>query len=138
MAAVGLDLDVVVGPRDAAFRTAVLVAYGSACAVCRAGVRLVHTPVGVEAAHIMWHACGGPDDVPNGVCLCSLHHKLFDRGAFTLTKELRLEVSAEVNGENAAEVLHRHHDRPISQPPRPELRPNPDFVEWHRSQVFRG
>ena len=114
LGAVGLELDVVVAPRDAAFRTAVLVAYGSACAVCRAGVRLVHTPVGVEAAHIRWHSCGGPDEVPNGLCLCALHHKLFDRGAFALTTELRVEVSDEVNGENAAEVLHRHHDRPVA------------------------
>lgn len=91
-----------------------------------------------SAAHVMWHSCGGPDEVPNGLYLCSLHHKLFERGAFALTKELRVEVSAEVNGENAEEVLHRHHNRSITLPPRAEQRPNVEFVEWHRRQVFRG
>ena len=36
---------------------------------------------GLEAAHITWHAGDGPDLVPNGLVLCTLHHKALDRGA---------------------------------------------------------
>lgn len=38
-------------------------------------------------------ASGGPDSEANGVALCALHHKLFDRGAFTLSKDMKIQVS---------------------------------------------
>lgn len=34
----------------------------------------------------------------NGVALCSLHHKLFDRGVFTVTESLDVVVSEQANG----------------------------------------
>ena len=37
--------------------------------------------LGIEAAHIKWHQAGGPDTEDNGLALCTLHHKRFDRGA---------------------------------------------------------
>lgn len=143
LAAVGLDLDnAAAGPvkgRDRAFRDAVLVAYGYACAVCGVGVRLGNTPVGVEAAHIHWHAAGGPDVVNNGLCLCPLHHKLFDRGAATLSPDGgRVWVSEKANGPNAEEALFRFHDRPVARPARKDSAPDPRFVAWHHQEVFRG
>jgi putative restriction endonuclease len=70
--------------RDPRFREAVLTAYGYQCAVCGLAVRLGPLSVALDAAHIHWHAAGGPDEVSNGLCLCVLHHKLFDLGAFTV------------------------------------------------------
>jgi predicted restriction endonuclease len=32
----------------------------------------------VEAADIRWFTIPGPDSPGSGLCLCSLHHKLFD------------------------------------------------------------
>jgi hypothetical protein len=32
------------------------------------------------------------------LALCALHHKLFDRGAFSLSNDLKVEVSSRVNG----------------------------------------
>ena len=140
-AAEGLDLEAPFPTktvRDPAFRDAVLLAYGYACAVCRVGVRLGHTPVGVEAAHIRWHSYAGPDTVPNGLCLCSLHHKLFDRGALTLSADGgRVLVSEAANGVNVHEALGRHHDTPLASPGRADCRPDPAFVAWHRREVFR-
>jgi HNH endonuclease len=42
---------------------------------------------GLEAAHIKWFQARGPDVVQNGLALCSLHHKIFDLGAFTVLPE---------------------------------------------------
>ena len=41
---------------------------------------------GWEAAHIQWHSHGGPDQVANGLALCTFHHGAFDRGAIGLDK----------------------------------------------------
>lgn len=58
----------------------VLTAYEYRCAFCGYDGRIGVVPVGIEATHGRWWAFGGPDDVDNGLCLCSLHHKLFDKG----------------------------------------------------------
>jgi putative restriction endonuclease len=142
LAAVGIDPDAptpVRAARDRAFREAVLVAYRFACAVCRVGVRLGHSPVGVEAAHIRWHASGGPDEVTNGLCLCSLHHKLLDRGALTLSPDAeRVWVSEQANGKNVERALGRFHGRKVAKPNRPDDAPATANVAWHHREVFQG
>jgi putative restriction endonuclease len=98
-----------------------------------------NVPVGLEASHIRWHSAGGPDAVTNGLCLCSLHHKLLDRGVITLTEDaVHLLVSAEANGANLQEPLLRHHRQPLSRPSRREAIPAAEHVRWHHSQVFHG
>ncbi|NLJ81412.1 MAG: hypothetical protein GX335_10370 [Firmicutes bacterium] len=52
-------------------------------AVCGFNIRIGTSPVGLEASHIKWRQFSGPDLEINGLALCSLHHRLFDRGAFT-------------------------------------------------------
>lgn len=47
--------------------------------------------VGLEAAHVRWWAFHGcPDELANALCLCSLHHRLFDRGAGSRPADHRL------------------------------------------------
>lgn len=140
LGAVGLDEQEVVRrrKRDAAFRAAVLVAYGYRCAVCDFDARLGNTPIAIEAAHIKWHQAGGPDRVANGIGLCSLHHKLLDRGAFTLGKEADVVVSELVNGGRATEEgLLRFHGHPIQLPRKGSAQPEAAFLEWHRREVFK-
>ena len=48
------------------------------CCVCGFSLRLVDGLIGVDAAHIQWHSHGGPDEVPNGLALCALYHRLLD------------------------------------------------------------
>lgn len=101
LSAVGLDFSFTLTKRrkrDSKFRDKILRAYGYSCAVCGFNVRLAHTLVGVEAAHIKWHQAGGPDLEENGIALCSLHHKLFDRGVFTINNDRRLIVSQDAHG----------------------------------------
>jgi putative restriction endonuclease len=64
--AVDLELGTPVATRrrDMAFRAAVLEAYLAECCVCGFSLRLVDGLIGVDAAHIRWHAHGGTDEVP--------------------------------------------------------------------------
>jgi putative restriction endonuclease len=142
LSAVGLDLDTVAAQkrkRDPAFRQRVLKAYEYRCAVCGFDLRIGTTPVALDAAHIKWHQRNGPDTEENGLALCALHHKVFDFGAFTLDDGGVLLVSDEANGGSGfAELLLRHHGQAVRPPQRPEHRPAPPFLAWHRKEVFRG
>ena len=100
--------------RDPTFRERVLMAYQYRCAVCGYDLRLGSTQVALEAAHIKWHQAGGPDLETNGLALCSMHHKLFDRGAFTLNNEFELCVSQKANGSTGlSEWLMSFHSLPL-------------------------
>lgn len=126
--------------RDPRFRDAVMRAYGECCAVCGVGLRFAMTSVviGVEAAHVMWFQAGGPDDVRNGLALCSLHHKAFDLGAFTVEPGGRVLVSADVCGSGVEEALGRHSGQRVRAPTLEADRPAGEYLEWHRAEVFRG
>jgi putative restriction endonuclease len=123
--------------RDPKFREQVLLAYSYRCAVCGFDLRLDNTPLALDAAHIRWHQANGPSIVSNGLALCSLRHKLFDRGAFSLSDTLRIEVSARVNGSaGLEEYLTRFNSISIALPNIRGARPRPDFLRWHRKEVF--
>ncbi len=124
--------------RDPNFRGAVLVAYQFRCALCGLDLRIGSLTVGLEAAHIKWHQARGPDTVSNGIALCSLHHKLFDFGAFTIGTNYHVLVSEQVNGSREVEgVLLRHHGGVLGVPRRTEEMPNPEFLDWHVREVFK-
>ena len=130
--------------RDPHFREAVLTAYERRCAVCDFDLRLKDDLMGLEAAHIQWHSHGGPDQVANGLALCTFHHGAFDRGAIGLEKaedesDYRLVVSQEVHGLSpAVHWLLDYHDRPIRPPQQGTGKPADRYVEWHTGQVFRA
>lgn len=148
-AAVGLDLPALgdtahPAPRErrrrrAAFTEDVLQAYAFACAMCGFDGALRRSPVGIEAAHVRWHSQDGPDDVSNGLALCSLHHTLFDLGVLGLTPDLHVRVSQlYVTRSEAGRAVDALHDRPLAtpRPGRPAV--DPEHVEWHGLQVFKG
>ncbi len=141
LGAIGLDLDFQLvrrRPRDARFPARILVAYERRCAVCNLDVRLGGNTIGLEAAHIKWHQAGGPDEETNGLALCALHHKTFDRGAFTIFPGNVLVVSEQVSGSSGfEELLMQYHGKPIRSPIQPEHQPSESNLEWHRSQVFK-
>ncbi len=111
---VGLDPDFAAGRRstmrDPGFRAVVLRAYEYRCAVCSFDVRIGTRPVALDAAHIKWHQAGGPDDIQNGIALCVLHHKLFDAGAFTISRPVDggvVLVSEEAVGSSGFSLVSR-------------------------------
>ena len=124
--------------RDGSFREMMLDAYGNQCAVCEFAVRIDDFPVAIEAAHIRWHSYEGPSDVRNGLALCSLHHKLFDYGAFTLLPDWKVFVSGAAIGQGIQEALRKYHGAYLHiLPDNTQLRPASEFLEWHTSEVFR-
>jgi len=125
--------------RDFDFLENVLKAYEYRCAVCGFDVRLRHQPVALEAAHIKWKQARGPDTQTNGLALCVLHQRLFDRGAFTLSKQLQVMVSDEANGsEGFQEWLMRFHGQQLKFPQRQSYYPEEEYVSWHVKEVFQG
>jgi putative restriction endonuclease len=139
LATIGLNLPQgpAAGARDPRFRRDVLVLYSYRCALCGFDARLYETVIGLEAAHIKWRQAGGPATTDNGLALCALHHKLFDRGAFSVSDDGRVRVSQAITGGKATKAaLLRYRDRTISFPAVPEHQPSPEFLKWHRREVF--
>ena len=128
--------------RDRNFRHAVLRAYECRCAVCGFDLRLENELLGLEAAHIKWHSAGGPSKVPNGLALCSIHHKALDRGALGLAQVARgfkVLISAKVHGESdATRWFWDCHNALLQHPRSSEFKPKTEFVKWHTREVFRG
>ncbi|WP_197019055.1 phosphorothioated DNA-binding restriction endonuclease [Thioalkalivibrio sp. HK1] len=127
-------------PRDPRFREEVLVAYGYRCAVCDYNIRLGNTSLGVEAAHIRWHAYRGPDRIDNGLALCTIHHRALDNGAIGIDEGMRVMVSDHVNGDrdSCERYFHRFRGKEIHLPYNADDRPDPDHLEWHLDRVFRS
>lgn len=142
LSAVGLDLTLGqthTTPRDPRFRVAVLRAYEQRCAICGFDLRLGQTSLGLEAAHIRWRQAHGPDAPDNGLALCVLHHKLFDRGALTVSSEHDVLVSQDAVGHGRfEEYLLAFHGKPARGPITSEAMPKPAYLQWHQSQVFRA
>lgn len=127
--------------RDRAFRHEVLRAYECRCAVCGFDLCLEDEILGLEAAHIKWHSAGGPNKVPNGLALCSIHHKALDRGALGLAPisgGFKVLISDKVHGANdTAQWFWDCHDAPLRRPRSSEFEPKAEFVRWHTREVFR-
>ena len=137
---VGLDLEGVGLPepaeqllphRDPAFRVEVLEAYEFCCAFCGYEGWLNGRAVGLEAAHLRWRCYGGPDRIDNALCLCSLHHRLLDRGVLGVTADRTVTVSRKFVGRTSATLtlVHDLSGRPV---------PRADHIDWHTAQVFRS
>jgi putative restriction endonuclease len=125
--------------RDPRFREEILRIYERRCAICRYDGRLGSADLGIEAAHVRWHAAGGPDSPENGLALCSFHHVALDRGALTLDDELRVQVSQHVVGAAGIRaLLLRHIGREIRRPQAGNPVPAGVHLAWHRREVFRG
>ncbi|WP_327399778.1 HNH endonuclease [Streptomyces sp. NBC_01288] len=146
--AVGLDLEPAEIPqlpaagrrRDRRMRELVLTAYEYRCAFCGYDGRIGAVPVGLEAAHVRWWAFGGPDDVDNGLCLCSLHHKLFDKGVLGVDDTHRILVSQRFVGHSTAAREHvlALAGRPVIGPQSSARPVAAGHRAWHTGQVFHG
>ena len=125
--------------RTSNFRINVLRAYEYKCAICGFDVKLGTAPIALEASHIKWKSHGGPSETVNGLALCVLHHKLFDLGAFTLSKQVEILVSDDVHGTKGfKEWLMDFHGQKINLPQRRSYYPEEEFIGWHVRDVFKG
>jgi putative restriction endonuclease len=100
--------------------------------------RLDNTDLGIEAAHIWWHAAGVADNEDDGLALCTFHHKALDRGAISLDEDRRILVSQHVRGRHGVGAwLLRFIGQPIRSPQAGESPPANHNIDWHRREVFR-
>jgi len=117
--------------RDANFNKRILTAYSHACAMCGTQLRLL------DAAHILPAAHpDSTDETSNGVSLCALHHRAFDRGLVTFDSGYRIVVNENSTQELVAEGLdgglQNFRDRlfpMIEVPPTFNERPAVRFIE---------
>ena len=122
--------------RDRVFRRIVLRAYDERCAVT--GLRLINGSgrAEVAAAHIRPVEANGPDIVSNGVALSGTAHWMFDRGLISLSDDLQILVSRQVNDPDGVRAVINKSGRAI-EPRRPSDRPHPHFLQWHRDYCFK-
>lgn len=118
------------------FRSAVLSAYNERC--CITGLA---EPQLLVASHIVpWSVDRANRVNPrNGLLLSSLHDRVFDIGLITLNDDLTVRVSSRHNaagGEFFEAAISRYAGQPIHRPDK--FAPAPEFLAWHRAQVFRG
>jgi putative restriction endonuclease len=122
--------------RDRAFAVAIKSAYGDTCAV--SGLKLINGGgrSEVQAAHIQPVAYDGPDSVRNGVALSGTIHWMFDRGLISVEDDYSLLTAASSIPDSVARLISP--ERRLRLPSRPEHRPHPQFLRYHRKHVFKG
>lgn len=123
--------------RDRAFASQVCKAYDKRCAV--SGLRIINgggRPE-VQAAHIKPVAQQGPDSIRNGLALSGTMHWLFDRGLISVDDDYSiLTVNNAIPDE--IECLLRRHNYQLILPETETHRPAPEYLEFHRRQIFKG
>jgi putative restriction endonuclease len=107
------------------FRGAVLLAYRDRCAVCRLKeLRLL------DAAHITPDSAStGPPVVTNGLCMCSIHHRAFDKDLVGVSPDYRVHISSRLLEEEDGpmlETLKHAHGQSIELPRRRREYPDPE------------
>jgi putative restriction endonuclease len=120
---------------QASFRVLITDAYKRRCAITGES-----TLIALEAAHIVPYSREGTHDVRNGLLLRADFHRLFDVGLVSVTPDMRIKISPRIreayfNGK----AYYRMNDAPLMQiPDRPELRPDPDRLDWHYKNCFQA
>lgn len=120
--------------RDIKFKQNIRVAYDRTCAFTN--LRLINgrgRPE-VEAAHIRPVAEGGNDWVRNGIALSGTVHWMFDRGLLSMTDDYTIMTSRHLNYD-VSHILNK--DMKARVPTDERLRPHPEYMGWHRANVFK-
>ena len=76
----------------------------------------------------------------NGLALCTVHHKLFDRGVLGAAADGEILVSADFAAMSEADDLDvtRLIGRGLRSPQSNDQTPGVEHLTWHRTQVFAG
>jgi putative restriction endonuclease len=122
--------------RDRAFAANVKSAYADTCAIT--GLKIING-LGrseVQAAHIRPVEERGPDSVRNGIALSGTVHWMFDRGLISVEDDYSLLVADSLVPDAVRMLLPS--ERRLLMPARPELRPHPQFLDYHRKYKFKG
>lgn len=123
--------------RDRIFRSKVLKAYGSRCALT--GFKFINGGgrAEVEAAHIKSVGAKGPDVVQNGLALSGTIHWMFDRGLLSVADDRQILLSNHINDVDGVRKILNENGLAVF-PEHPSERPDPRYLQWHREQCFKG
>lgn len=118
------------------FRDAVLSSYRNECAFCR-----IQPDQLLNASHIIpWREnVEKRADPTNGLSLCALHDRAFDRGLMTLDDGLNIVVAKELKRVKNPSPVHNAalidiEGEPLRRPER--FAPDPDALDFHRNRIF--
>jgi len=122
------------------FRTTVLSGYNYTCAVCQIGTKQL-----LNASHIIPWSVNKEHraDPRNGISLCALHDRAFDRGLISFDEHYKTIISRQLSQNS----LKKHNEmyriafikiegKKISLPNR--FKPDPNALEYHRKNIFCG
>lgn len=123
---------------QAVFRGRVLRAYASTCTICRLKEGRL-----LDAAHIAGDLeVNGEPVVPNGLSLCSIHHRAFDQQLVGVSPDYTVHVSRRLLEEEDGpmlELLKGFHQQSIVLPTRPAWRPDRErLAERYEQFVAAG
>ncbi len=122
--------------RDRVFRKIVLRAYDQRCAITSLKIINGRGRAEVDAAHIQPVQHNGPDMLRNGIALSGTAHWMFDRGLISLSDDLEILVSRQINDVGSVRSLINKNGCATS-PRRAADRPHPRFLKWHREHCFK-
>lgn len=122
--------------RDRVFRSKILDAYDSRCALT--GFKFINGGgrAEAEAAHIKPVEHAGPDTVSNGIALSGTVHWMFDRGLLSLSDDLEILISSSINDQDGIRKVLNPNLK-AQEPLEPRFRPHPRYLEWHRESCFK-
>jgi putative restriction endonuclease len=116
------------------FRSLVVTGYKSQCAVCD-----LPFPSLLVAAHIVpWSVDRSLRMNPrNGICLCSLHDRAFDKGLLTIDANYSIDIHTSIKEASKIDAVVanflRFVGRPLSLPDR--WLPDPELLRRHNALV---
>lgn len=115
--------------RDNSFKSRVLISYSNKCAFCGIQLKLI------DAAHIVPVQYDGTDETSNGISLCALHHRAYDRNLVTFNEgyqiifnEKQFDKLQEIRLNYGAEKFVSDLKAVISLPPTISDRPHRDYI----------
>lgn len=119
------------------FREMILASYRSRCSVCS----LPETNLLVASHIIPWAVNISIRINPkNGICMCVLHDKAFDKGLVTINDDYKLLISTKIkrlfNEPSVQRGFLPYQDIEIKLPDR--FIPDKKFIEFHRNNIFVG
>jgi len=118
------------------FRRTVLASHDFKCCIC--GLDLAELLI---ASHIIpWSVRTETRlDPCNGIALCTLHDKSFDRGLLSITPDYTIRIAGKVNSSRSdfvKQAIIEFEGFTIKLPSR--FTPNIEFLAWHLENVFLG
>lgn len=118
------------------FRDVVLNHYGRRCAVTGLGIE----PLLIASHIVPWSVREDSRyDERNGIALNALHDRAFDRGLITFDTELRLVCAPSLHDHFADATVAQQFKAYVGKPltiPAEAAGPMPEYLEWHRAEVF--